>query len=95
VGADTETVVLMGELDFTSTFDVELRLEQAIKRADRVVVDLRPLTFLDSTGLRALLEARRQARRAGVTFELIPGPPAVQQVFQVTGLLDEFPFTAG
>jgi anti-anti-sigma factor len=91
----TETVVLMGELDFASTFEVELRLEEAIRRSDHVVVDLRPLSFMDSTGLRALLEARRQAEREGVKLELVPGRPEVQQVFEVTGLLDELPFTSG
>jgi anti-sigma B factor antagonist len=91
----TETVSLEGELDFDTTFDVELRLEQAIKHADRVVVDLRDLTFIDSTGLGALIEARRQARLEGVGFEIVPGPPAVQQVFEASGLLEELPFSQG
>jgi anti-anti-sigma factor len=90
----TETVVLQGDLDFASTFDVELRLEEAIKRADHVVVDLRPVSFMDTTGMRALLEARKQAEREGVKLELVPGQPQVQQVFEVTGLLDELPFTS-
>jgi anti-sigma B factor antagonist len=88
----TETVTLTGELDFATAFDVEMRLEQAVARADRVVVDLSGLEFIDSTGIRALLEAHRAARLNGVELELLPGPEAVQRTFSVAGLLDELPF---
>ena len=91
----TLTVALDGELDFATAFDVELRLEEAIRQADRVVVDLSNLDFIDSTGLRTLLESQAAARREGVQFELVPGPEAVQRVFEVAGLLDELPFTSG
>ncbi|HVL96845.1 MAG TPA: STAS domain-containing protein [Solirubrobacteraceae bacterium] len=88
----TETVALEGELDFGTAFDVEMRLEEAIRRADHVVVDLRGLSFIDSTGLGTLIEAHNRARREEVRLELIQGPPAVQQVFAVSGLLSELPF---
>ncbi len=90
--SDTVTIALEGELDFAAAFDVELRLEQAIREAQQVIVDLRGLRFIDSTGLRAILEARRLARTAGVDLRMVPGPPEVQRVFEVTGLLDELPF---
>jgi anti-anti-sigma factor len=88
----TVTVPLNGELDFASAFDVELRLEQAIREADEVVVDLAGLDFIDSTGIRTLLEAHQAARRDGVTLRILPGSDAVQRVFEMTGLLDELPF---
>jgi anti-anti-sigma factor len=86
------TIHLEGELDFAAAFDVELRLEEAIREADAVVVDLTGLRFIDSTGLRAILEARRLAQTAGVELRIVPGPPEIQRVFEVTGLLDELPF---
>jgi anti-sigma B factor antagonist len=89
----TETVALEGELDFGTAFDVELRLEDAMRRAQRLVIDLRPLTFIDSTGLGVLVEANQRARREGVELEIVPGPRAVQQVFAVSGLLDALPFS--
>lgn len=88
----TVTVPLNGELDFATAFDVEMKLEQAIRDADEVVVDLSQLDFIDSTGIRTLLEAHQAARRDGVTLRLLPGPDAVQRVFEMTGLLDELPF---
>jgi anti-anti-sigma factor len=90
----TETVALQGELDFETAFDVEMRLERAIGRADSVVVDLSGLDFIDSTGIRTLLEANRAAQREGTPLRLLPGTPAVQRVFEVAGLLDELPFAA-
>jgi anti-sigma B factor antagonist len=91
--AATETVALEGELDFGTAFDVELRLEDAMRRAERLVIDLRPLTFIDSTGLGVIVEANQRARREGVALEILPGPRAVQQVFAVSGLLDALPFS--
>jgi anti-sigma B factor antagonist len=90
----TETVALEGELDFETAFDVEMRLEEAIRTADEVVVDLSRLEFIDSTGIRALLEATRAAEREGTKLRVMPGPPPVQRVFETAGLLDTLPFAA-
>jgi anti-sigma B factor antagonist len=91
--AMSETVALEGELDFDSAFDAELRLEDAMRRTQHLVIDLGPLTFIDSTGLGVIVEANQRARREGVTLEILPGPRAVQQVFAVSGLLDALPFS--
>jgi anti-sigma B factor antagonist len=90
----TETVRLEGELDFETAFEVEMRLEQAIARADAVVVDLTGLDFLDSTGIRVLLEAAKTAEREGKALEIRPGKPQVQRIFEVAGLLETLPFAA-
>jgi len=90
----TETVNLEGELDFETAFDVEMRLEQAIERADSVVVDLSGLDFIDSTGIRTLLEGMKAAERSNTGFAIRPGKPEVQRIFEVAGLLDALPFAA-
>ena len=89
----TETVALDGELDFGTAFDVELRLEDAMRRTRHLIIDLSRLAFIDSTGLGVIVEANQRARREGVTLEILPGPRAVQQVFAVSGLLDALPFS--
>ena len=91
--AAVETVALKGELDFGTAFDVEMRLEEAIRRVRHVVIDLGAVTFIDSTGLGVIVEANQRARREGVKLEILPGPRAVQQVFAVSGLLDALPFS--
>jgi len=90
----TETVALDGDLDFENAFAVEMRLEQAIARADRIVVDLSGLNFLDSSGIGVLLEASKTADREGKRLEIRPGKPHVQRVFEVAGLLETLPFAA-
>ena len=58
------------------------------------VLDLRELTFMDSSGLRLILSAHAAARRDGAILEIVPGPPSVQRVFQICGVEDELRFVA-
>lgn len=57
----------------------------------QLVMDLRSVTFVDSSGLRVLIEARKAAAERGVEFSVAPGPPGVQRVFTVTGTDVLFP----
>ena len=78
---------LFGELDIAAAprLDTELAEVEA-EGPDRIVLDLRGLTFLDSTGLRSLLGADARARAADWALTLIKGPDVVQRVFAITGL---------
>ena len=51
-----------------------------------VVLDLRNLSFMDSTGLRLIVVAERRARESGHRLVIVEGPPWVQRLFEVTGL---------
>jgi anti-anti-sigma factor len=57
-----------------------------------VIIDLSELSFLDSSGLRCLLDCYAETRQDSHTVALIPGPPAVQRVFEITGTSDHLPF---
>jgi anti-anti-sigma factor len=57
-----------------------------------VIFDLSDLAFMDSTGLRFLLECHAESRQDGFTMALVPGPPAVQMLFELTGTRDQLPF---
>lgn len=57
----------------------------------QIVVDLRKVTFIDSSGLRVLIKARQAAAERKIGFSVAPGPPAVQRLFKVTGTADLFP----
>ena len=61
----------------------------AAEREDpaRLIVDLSRLQFIDSTGLRLLLQADARAKEPGYELVLRPGAQAVQRVFEVTGAL--------
>ncbi len=82
-------VRLEGEFDLGSAADVEQRLSQVEhQHPPTVVLDLRELTFIDSTGLRTILGADARARREGRRLVVIPGPPPVHRVFRIA-LLDQ------
>lgn len=74
-----------GDLDLAAgrTLEGEIRLRKSTA-TERVVVDLRGVRFLDSTGLRVLISLRNDAKRSGHDLALVAGPPAVQRVFQLT-----------
>jgi len=81
----TPLVGLRGELDVSTAPKVEHALRQLEENgASVIVIDLRGLTFLDSSGLRLILEADGRARREDRRLLVVPGPPEVQRVFRVT-----------
>jgi anti-anti-sigma factor len=81
------TVSLKGELDLSSVGKVEEELERVEKDGPSVLVlDLSQLSFLDSTGLRAVVTADERARSNGRRLVIIRGPDPVQRVFAITRL---------
>jgi anti-sigma B factor antagonist len=80
-------VRLSGELDMSTSGGIYSALARlAGENPDRLVIDLRGVTFMDSTGLRALLDAHGWAARRGWQFALVRGPRQVQRVFEIVAL---------
>ena len=91
--ADTVRIRALGDLDMAAApvLDAEIAaLREAGTRS--VVLDLTALRFLDSSGLRCILDGDAALRRRGVPLRLLPGPPAVQRVFELTGTHTYLPF---
>lgn len=59
-----------------------------------VVLDLSRLAFIDSSGVHATFELAQRSSAQHVRLVIIPGPPAVQRVFEITGLTGRLPFVA-
>jgi anti-sigma B factor antagonist len=82
-------VSLTGELDIAEVGEVEVVLAAVEgKRPPVLVLDLRGLEFIDSSGLRLVLEADMRARREARRLLVVPGPDAVHRVFLIA-LLDK------
>jgi anti-anti-sigma factor len=77
-------VSLSGELDLASAPALVETLAAESADGARVVLDLRGLEFMDSTGLRSILMAAKAAHERGVAFALVKGPSAVHRVFEIT-----------
>ena len=87
------SIALSGELDLAGARQLEMRLDEAERGSpERLVIDLRDLSFIDSTGLRLLLQADARARERGCELVLRRGEATVQRVFEVTGALDVLRF---
>ena len=76
-----------GELDIATT----PALEQAIADATgapgaALVLDLRELTFMDSTGLRTLAQTNARAEDEGFTLSIVRGSSQIERVLEISGL---------
>lgn len=85
-------VVLQGELDVDTIAVLHAAVADG-PAAAALVLDLRDLMFLDTTGLRAILELDQQCREPPRRpFALVRGRPALHRVFEVSGLASRLRF---
>jgi anti-sigma B factor antagonist len=86
-------VALRGECDLAAEENLDAALDDVQSRGPvRVVIDLRGLRFIDSSGLRVILRAKARSAQTGGTLELIRGPEPVHRVFELTRLDRELTF---
>jgi anti-sigma B factor antagonist len=87
---DTVWVGPVGELDLDTADELDQELD-AVRDGGgrRVVLDLRRLSFMDSTGLRLVIRWDAAARSEDFEFAIVPGAEIVQRVFRLTGMDDQ------
>jgi anti-anti-sigma factor len=88
-GLNAAWVHLAGELDVDTTPQLEQTLSDPDSQALLVVVDMRELAFMDSSGVHALVNASARARQRGSRLVVLRGPPDVDRVFTLTGNSDD------
>jgi anti-sigma B factor antagonist len=83
----------VGEVDLATVpvVDTELAELWAVGFTG-IVLDLREVTFLDSTGVRLLLAWQTRSSADGFRFEVIPGPPAVQRALELSSVADQLSY---
>jgi anti-sigma B factor antagonist len=87
-------VVLSGEHDVYTAPEIRDKIESVVEEGAPFVIDLTPTTFLDSSVLRVLLEARRHAEERGLGFAVALGDSeahGVRRILEVTGLIPVLP----
>jgi anti-anti-sigma factor len=81
----TPRLVVSGELDLASSEELEAHLKQLESaEPDLLVLDLRELEFMDSTGLRAVIAADVRARERGARLVIVRAREEVDRVFRLT-----------
>lgn len=94
IDGDRAVIALDGELDLATVEDLDAEVDRLAARPDidLLVIDLRELAFMDSSGLRSVVLAEARLREHGKGFALVRGAEVVQRVFEITRMASRFTF---
>ena len=82
-------IAVSGELDLASSPALQEELDRvAASDSKLLIIDLRELDFMDSTGLSVLVRAHQRAEEQGRQLAMVKGPQQVQRLLSLTGVGD-------
>ncbi|MBO0746299.1 MAG: STAS domain-containing protein [Candidatus Dormibacteraeota bacterium] len=86
---DRVIVCPAGEIDLANASTLQETVVELLERGfGCVVIDLRGVTFLDSSGIRALILSHNRAQELGARTPVILGGPCTRRPLEITGVLD-------
>lgn len=90
-------IEVLGELDIASAPELERELLQRLAdpACHEIVLDLQPVTFIDSSGLRVVLLGSREALAAGRRLRIRPGDGQVLRVIELADVADRLELELG
>lgn len=88
VERDQEIVTPRGELDLATVPRLEIELVRARSSGRAIVLDLRQLTFMDSSGLHLLMRVDADVRSRGQSFAIIDADGPIARLLTIVGLRD-------
>ena len=90
--ADVPVLIVRGELDAYSAPTLDAVVEQVLaKGAQRLVLDLGDVGFIDSSGLRSMIRARKQVGDEAGALTIRDPQPSTVRLLEITGLTEHFP----
>lgn len=90
---DTHVIELAGELDLTTADDVDREIRRVeFTSAHVIAIDLHDLSFIDSTGIRVMLQAQRRSDNLGGRLAIVKAAEPVQRLFDICGVAPTMPF---
>ncbi len=82
-------ITVSGELDLASSPALQEELDRvAASESQLLIIDLRDLDFMDSTGLSVLVRAHQRIEEQGRQLAMVKGPQQVQRLLNLTGVAD-------
>ncbi|MBV9803999.1 MAG: STAS domain-containing protein [Solirubrobacterales bacterium] len=82
-------IAVSGELDLASSPALQEELDRvAASDSELLIIDLRELDFMDSTGLSVLVRAHQRIEELGRRLAMVRGPQQVQRLLRLTGVAD-------
>jgi anti-sigma B factor antagonist len=82
---DAAIVAVRGDIDLTTTADAEAALDAARRGVSLLMLDLRAVGFMDTSGLRLVISEQQRAEAGGYRFTVVPGEGKVQRLFEIAG----------
>ena len=85
----TTRIVPIGEIDMASANTFEAVAEQVLLAGpERIELDLTAVDFIDSSGLRSIVQLRKRALLEGIELRATGLSPAAERILELTGLID-------
>lgn len=86
VSADGERLVVVGEIDASTSRQLADHLDPLPGSSGEVVLDMSDVSFVDSSGLRVLIDAHQRADRAGRSLVIVEPSHVVRRLLDISGL---------
>jgi anti-sigma B factor antagonist len=87
IGEDTCAIVAAGDLDFAAAPELKRAIGERVEAgAQRLVLDLSAVDFIDSTAIGVVVGALKRIRESGGSLAVVGGKPNVQRIFEIVGM---------
>jgi len=83
-----QTILIAGELDKATAPQLDALISRLATRPGEIVLDVKGLTFMDSTGVRLILRALELCSEHGCSFTLRSPTPEVRRLLDAAGVSD-------
>lgn len=83
-------ISIAGELDLSNSDVVRTRLDEVDPGADRVILDMQNLEFIDSTGLSTIVRLGKRVKERGGQLAVVVTKPSIRKLFAITALDKRF-----
>jgi anti-anti-sigma factor len=92
---DAAVVSVEGDIDLTTFGAVAAALDAARGQGTVLVLNLRAVGFMDTSGLRLVISEQQRAEADGYRFVVLPGSAKIRRLFEIAGFPDGHPLFAG
>jgi anti-sigma B factor antagonist len=86
-----QTIALAGDLDLAVRSELQRRFDEAGDTATNVTLDLREVTYMDSSAIGAMIALHRRLREKGGNVRFFLRKNAAYRLLEIAGLVDAFP----
>ena len=90
INKDLKKVYIKGEIDLNNINQIENILDEGINKGKNIIIDMKDVRFIDSTGIGLLVKTYKTLKSEGKTIEIRNAVGNVRKVFKITCLEDVF-----